>query len=400
LAATAAVALVLAVPPSGAALTPPPLSASAAVLVAANTGQELDGLKANAQVPIASATKLMTALITLERVPNLDRTFADPNYYFPPADSQIGLVPGERMTVRDLLVAMMLPSADDAATDLAYNVGRGSVARFIGMMNARARQLGLRHTHYSTPVGLDTPGNYSSASDLVKLGTYLLAHEPVFRHVVALRSAVLHSGDHRRYVVNRNDLVARYPWINGIKTGHTVAAGYVLVASANWHGLRLLSAVLGTSSTAARDENTLALLNWGYRNFHFVTPLRAGEVLARPTVSDRPGFHALLLTAGGYAAVLPKDARLRLRIVAPHNLTGPLERHAVVGYVVVLADRRPLARIRLLLADRLPAVSGLTIAARFITRPVTLFVVLALLGLAAALIFRRRVHGGASAPRR
>ena len=79
----------------------------------------------------------------------------------------MGLVPGERMTVHDLLLAMMLPSADDAAEDLAYNVGDGSVARFVAMMNAEARRLGLRDTHYTTPIGLDTPGNYSSAGDLV-----------------------------------------------------------------------------------------------------------------------------------------------------------------------------------------------------------------------------------------
>jgi D-alanyl-D-alanine carboxypeptidase (penicillin-binding protein 5/6) len=211
---------------------------------------------------------------------------------------------------------------------------------------------------------------------------------------------VLRSGNHRRYITNRNDLVARYRWINGIKTGHTAGAGYVLVASATWRGLTLLSAVLGTSSATARDVNTLALLSWGYDNFHLVTPLRAGQVLARPTVSDRPGVHAPVVAAAGYTRVLPKDAPVRLRIVAPHNLTGPLRRHAVVGHVVVLAGGKPLVRIPLLLAHRLAAVSPLTIAARFMTRPVTLLVVLALLGLAAALFFRRRVHGrAASMPR-
>ena len=90
------------------------------------------------------------------------------------------------MSVHDLLIAMMLPSADDAAEDLAYNVGHGSVARFLAMMNARAGQLGLTHTHYTTPIGLDTPGNYSSAGDLVTLARYLLQGEPFFKAVVAL----------------------------------------------------------------------------------------------------------------------------------------------------------------------------------------------------------------------
>src|SRR5207302_6492231 len=125
---------------------------------------------------IASTTKLMTALLTIEHA-GLEQVFTEPNYYPAAVDSQIGLRPGERMTVHDLMIALLLPSADDAAENLAYNVGHGSVARFVAMMNARARQLHLTRTHYSTPIGLDTPGNYSSAGDLVRLAAYVLRHE-------------------------------------------------------------------------------------------------------------------------------------------------------------------------------------------------------------------------------
>ena len=131
--------------------------------------------------------------------------------------------------MHDLLLALLLPSADDAAEDLAFNVGHGSVARFVGMMNARARQLGLTHTHYSTPIGLDTPGNYSSASDLTKLASFVLTHSRSSLASVALPRAVLHTGSHTRFVANRNDLVGSVPWVNGVKTGHTRDAGYVLV---------------------------------------------------------------------------------------------------------------------------------------------------------------------------
>ena len=182
---------------------------------------------------MASTTKLMTALITLEHVRDLGTVFTQNDYYPSAADSQIGLVPGERMTVRDLLTALMLPSGDDAAEDLAYNVGHGSIARFVAMMNARARQLGLTATHYSTPSGLDTPGNHSSAVDLDRLAAYDLSHSRAFARIVSLRRAVLRSGSHVRVVTNRNTLVGEYPWIDGVKTGHTLAAGYVLVASAH-----------------------------------------------------------------------------------------------------------------------------------------------------------------------
>ena len=137
--------------------------------------------------------------------------FTEPDYYPAAVDSQIGLSPGERMSVHDLLLALLLPSADDAAEDLAYNVGHGSVGSFIGMMNVRARELGLSHTHYSTPIGLDTPGNYSDAADLVKLASFLLVHHPFFAHAVALPSALLRTGNYRRFVTNRNTLVGRVP---------------------------------------------------------------------------------------------------------------------------------------------------------------------------------------------
>jgi serine-type D-Ala-D-Ala carboxypeptidase (penicillin-binding protein 5/6) len=365
----------------------------AAILSAAGTGQRLYGVDPNRSVAIASTTKLMTALVTLERE-RLGKVFADPNYLPAADDSQIGLAPGERMTVHDLLLAMLLPSADDAAEDLAYNVGRGSVARFVGMMNARARQLGLVHTHYSTPIGLDTPGNYSSAADLVKLAEYLRKTQPFFVRAVALRGAVLHSGARVRVVSNRNDLVGRVPWINGIKTGHTLDAGYVLVSSATRHGMTLLGAVLGTSSESSRDANTLALLNYGFANFRLATPIRAGAVLARLTVRGQSGRHPEVIAAATYRRVIDRSTRLTERVEVPRQLTGPLRRHAVVGHVVVLAGGRAIARVPLLLARALPAASSRTTATRFITRPSTLVSLTVLFGAAMALAVRRRLRKG------
>jgi D-alanyl-D-alanine carboxypeptidase (penicillin-binding protein 5/6) len=402
LAVAVAVALALALVagfPTTARASSPHLSVRSAALIEMSTGQQLYGSDADEPVPIASATKLMTALITLEHVHHLGTMFTQPNYYSAPADSQIGLVPGERMSVHDLLLALMLPSADDAAEDLAFNVGHGSVDRFIGMMNAKARELRLRHTHYSTPIGLDTAGNYSSASDLVKLASYDLTHSRYFARIVALPHAVLHSGNHPRYVVNRNDLVGRVPWIKGVKTGHTSGAGYVLVGAGTRGGMTLLSAVTGTSSESSRDDNTLVLLGWGFANFKRVMPVTAGVVLRRPTVRDRPGFRADVIASKTVTRVVPRDARVHVRIQAPTLIAGPLEYHAQVGTAVVFAGRRVIARVPLLLAHRLPAVSPITLAARFITRPFTLVVIAVLLGGVIGLVgvwrWRSRVRSAA-----
>jgi serine-type D-Ala-D-Ala carboxypeptidase (penicillin-binding protein 5/6) len=346
-------------------------------------------------VPVASTTKLMTSLLTLEHVHRLGRTFPQPDYYAPAADAQIGLVPGERMSVHDLLLALLLPSAADAAEDLAFNVGHGSVAHFVGMMNARARELGLRHTHYASPIGADSPENYSSASDLVKLAGYELAHSAYFARVVAQPHALLRTGNHPRFVLNRNTLVGRVPWINGVKTGHTSGAGYVLVGSGTRGGMTLLSAVTGTASESARDANTFALLSWGFDHFRLVTPVEAGSVLARPTVRDRPGTHAAVIAAATFTRVVGRTARVNVRVEVPHQLAGPLKRHAIVGYFVVLENGRPIARIPLLLARRLKAVSPLTLAARFITRPFTLLLLAVVLVVAIGLVgvWRGRSRG-------
>jgi len=342
---------------AGAVGRPPAIPARAAALYAPQTGQLLLGINPHARLAIASTTKLMTALVTLEHVHHLSRVFTQNDWIAAPDDSQLGLSPGDRMSVHDLLIAMLLPSADDAAEDLAYNVGGGSVARFVAMMNAQARLLSLRDTHYSTPIGLDTPGNYSSAYDLVRLAAYDLGHSAYFARVVALPDAVVRVDGVARRVQNLNDLVGRYPWIDGVKTGSTADAGYVLVASAVRGGLRLISAVLGTSSPGVRDRDTLALLNWGYGGFALRRPVQRGQRLAVRDVAGVAGARAVLVAGYGFARVLPRTARLRLVVRAPQTLSGPLPARARVGWALVLDGCRVLARIPLRVETAVPAPS-------------------------------------------
>jgi serine-type D-Ala-D-Ala carboxypeptidase (penicillin-binding protein 5/6) len=350
---------------------PPLPGVRAAALIDESTGQQLYGRNDGAQVAIASTTKLMTALVTLHHA-RLGDVFTEPDFILAPEDSQIHLVPGEQMSVHDLLIALMLPSADDAAEDLAYNVGHGSVARFVAMMNARARALHLTHTHYTTPIGLDTPGNYSSAHDLLVLARYLLRTQPFIRAVVSEKSAVLRTGHYVRHVTNLNDLVARYPWINGVKTGHTLQAGYVLMASGTREGMTLIGVVLGTPSEAARDASALALLNYGFGNFRRETPVHSGEVLARVPVKDQVGRRARLIAAASYTHVFPRSERIRVRVRVPAQLAGPMPAHAVVGSAVVMAGNQVQARIPLELAAALPQIRTAKGTARVVVLSATL----------------------------
>lgn len=365
----------------------PPVSAPAAILVEASTGRALYARHPDQVRAIASTTKLMTVLLALEHDP-LTRTVSVPPYSIGSQESSIGLRTGERMTIADLVRSALLPSANDAAYTLAIRTA-GSKPRFVRLMNRRAHQLGLTHTHYSTPVGLDTPGNYSSARDLVKLAG-VLRRNPFARRTMNEPRAVLRSGSHRRVVINRNDLVARVPWMNGVKTGHTRAAGYVLVGSGTQRGMTLYSAVLGTGDEGLRDADSYALLSYGFRTFGLVRTLDRATVLARVKVKDVGGVRIPVHASRSVRSLVRRGTRIRLTVQLPHELTGPLPKGAVVGHVVVRADGRRLARVPLLASRSVPQIAAAARIFRDLRTPAIFVGVVALLALAVAGESRRR----------
>ena len=248
-------------------------TAQAAIVVDGVDGTVMFAKRPDAERAIASTTKLMTALLSLEEAKPGD-VFTAPGYDAMPAESRINLRAGERMTVHDLLEALLLESANDAAVDLAENIA-GSREAFVEQMNERAGELGLDHTSYANPIGLDDPGNYSSARDLATLARTLLRNRR-FARIVDSPEATLESGSHVRVVQNRNDLVAAYPWVNGVKTGYTTNAGNVLVGSAaRGPRARVISVVMGEPTEAARDADTLTLLRWGLDRFSRVRVVAA-----------------------------------------------------------------------------------------------------------------------------
>lgn len=232
---------------------------TAAIVADARTGKVLYADHPHRSVLIASTAKLMTALVTLERVP-LDAVFTAPPYAGDGTESKLGLGTGEQMQVRDLLRGLLLVSGNDAAMTLAVGTA-GSEPAFVELMNERARQLGMDDTRYGNPIGLDRD-TFSSAADLVTVTRELRRHA-FFRGTVAAPRLTLGSGSYQRTIVNTNRLLGGRLRIDGVKTGHTDAAGYVLVGSATRGGRTVVSAVLGTRSEDDRDEATWRLLRYG-----------------------------------------------------------------------------------------------------------------------------------------
>lgn len=323
---------------------PPPLSARAWYLVDARDGTPLAGQDAGTAAAIASTTKLMTAYVALQELPLGEGVVAAP--YDPlPAESLLGLEAGERISARDLLYGLLLPSGNDAAVTLAEGVA-GSVPAFVGEMNTAASRLGLRGTSYANPIGLDEAGNYSTPRDLATL-TMRLRRQRVFRRIVDTPQTTLQTGAHPRTIVNHNDLVLKVPWINGVKTGYTLEAGYVLIGSGTRKGVTLLSVVLGAPSIAARDEDTLSLLRYGFSLYLRRTPVESGETLAAPAVSGRD--ETLPLVAARSVRVSARRGQsIRVAVEAPDEVEGPIPRGRRLGTGVVSLDGEVVEHVPLL----------------------------------------------------
>jgi serine-type D-Ala-D-Ala carboxypeptidase (penicillin-binding protein 5/6) len=362
----------------------PEVSASSAIVVDARDGHVIYERAPDARNAIASTTKLMTALVSIEELPLGRRLRAAP-YHAAAVESQIGLRPGERMSVADLLRALMLESANDAAETLARGAA-GSVRRFVHRMNRRARELGLRATRYANPVGLDEPGNYSSARDLSRLARLVLRHD-FLAETVAMPRARLLSGSHERIVANRNDLVGRVPWIKGVKTGHTAQAGYVLIGAGRRKGATLVSVALHTPSEAARDADTLHLLDFGFGRYRRARALRSKVALARPKVAFFGDRRVPLVPARSLTVGVRRGQRLHRSIDAPRELHGPIERGTRVGTVTVRLSGRRLATVPLLTAAPVPRAGFARKAAHYAVRPLLLA---ALVVLAVVALERRR----------
>ena len=270
-------------PPPGPVATPV-VRARSFLLADAATGQVLLARDPARARPMASTTKVMTALLVLERLPQqrVVTIGAGPTRTSTP--STLGLRAGERLTVRQLLLGLLLESANDAAVALAEAVD-GSEAAFVRRMNQRAAALGLRATRYASPHGLDRPGHHTSARDLARLWTVAM-RRPDFRALVATRRATVPGPRGPRRFASRNELLFSYRWTEGGKTGFTNLAGRCLVASVSRGGRRLVAVALG-SVNAFRDLR--ALFDYGFDALVRVRLARAGQVVTAPSPGGGQG---------------------------------------------------------------------------------------------------------------
>lgn len=238
----------------------PDVSAEGAVLLSATSGRVIAGYNERERLPMASTTKIMTALLLAESG-ELSKEIVATREMVTVEGSSMGLLEGDRVTYHDLLYGMLLASGNDAANTTAICLG-GSVAGFAEQMNARAAELGLADTHFVTPSGLDDPEHYTTAYDLARLAAYAMQN-PVFREAASSKTAVLCYGNppYRRTLTNHNKLLSFYDGCIGVKTGFTKKSGRCLVSAAEREGATLIAVTLNDGNDWADHA---ALLDYGF----------------------------------------------------------------------------------------------------------------------------------------
>ncbi len=336
------------------------VTAKSALAAELNSDQIVFQKEVNVKRPVASTTKVMTALLALERL-SLSEVLTTTPEAASAGEAEIYLAPEDTMTVENLLYAMLLRSANDAAMTLAEGAGK-TIKNFTALMNKKAQELGAFNTHFINPHGLYNKKHYSTAYDL-----YLITREalknPVFARIVATRKKVL-SGNGRyliRNIVNHNKLVLKYNYVKGVKTGYTSEAGYCLIALGELNNLRILTVVLGAPTSQDCYNDTLRLMNYVASNYSYQNFVKKGELTAKLYLEN--GNKPLLAQAEEDLSILYSRKDLPINDISfKSDIALPVKKGTVVGKYIVRGQKskKVLGEVRLVAQNDVEPVRILT----------------------------------------
>ncbi|MBZ4665836.1 D-alanyl-D-alanine carboxypeptidase family protein [Mahella sp.] len=325
---------------------PPQTSASAAALMEVETGRVLYGKDADKRYPMASTTKIMTAITAIEYGDLSDIVEVSDNASGVEGSS-IWLEVGERLTLEDLLYGLMLRSGNDAAVAIAEHVG-GSVEKFVDIMNQKAKMIGAKNTHFANPHGLPDEDHYTTAYNLALITAYAMKN-PIFKQIVSTKYRKIPWEGHQwdRAMQNKNKLLWKYEGANGVKTGYTKEAGRCLVAAAYRNGMQLVAVVLNDDPMW---EDSMALLDYGFDNFSMYEALPKDETIIDVPVLKGKEDKVALKTAR--AVVIPATDeeinRLRVEFHYPPAIEAPITTGKDYGTAEVLLDGQTIAATKLI----------------------------------------------------
>ena len=317
--------------------------AKSAILIEETTGRVLYEFNADEKLPMASTTKVMTALLAIERGNLSDIVTAGPNAFGVPGTS-LYLSLGEQLTLEDMLLGLMLSSGNDAAVAIAEHIG-GTAEEFCRMMTERAREIGCRSTVFLTPHGLPMEGHYTTARDLALIAQEAMQN-PVFRQIVSTRRASLPWQDHGydRVLVNKNKLLSDYPGALGVKTGYTRAAGRCLVFSAARNGLETVGVVLNCPDWFSEAERILDL---GFADWKMAKVLSKGETVRTVAVTGGLEKTVPAVLSADLSAPVKREDWPGLEISLPASVPAGVEAGEKLGEARLLEQDRVILSVPL-----------------------------------------------------
>ena len=328
----------------GAAPAAPEVAARAYLLLDVTANQILASRDMDMPVEPASLTKLMSAYLVFDALKakkiDLKQTLSVSERAWKMPGSRMFIDPKMKVPVEDLIKGMIVQSGNDATVVLAEGVG-GTVERFVQMMNEQAKVLGMNNTSYKNPEGLTEAGHTTTARDLATLATRLMRDFPEYVPTYAIKK-YRYPGTPAANDSNRNLLLFKDPTVDGLKTGHTDAAGYCLVATAkrdfpNVGPRRLMAIVLGTNSEIARANEAQKLLNWGYTAFDAVKLFDAGQPVATPAIWKGKASNIKLGRSDALVVAVPAGsaAQIKTQLVRPDPLVAPVTKGQAIGSLQV-----------------------------------------------------------------
>lgn len=329
------------------------LNATNGILIEPTTKTVLFEKGMNDEVSIASLTKMMGLTIIFEKIDSGEIKYSDIVTVSKNASdyggSQIWLEPGEEMSVEDLLKGIIMASANDGIVAMAEYVA-GSEEEFVKLMNNKAKELGLKHTNFVNPTGLDEKNHYSSAYDLAMIAIELMKHEDVFKFTTLYEDYLRKNTDNKFWLVNTNKLIRSYTGADGLKTGMTDDAGYCMAVTAKRNGMRLLAIVLGEKEGKVRNNETASLLDYGFNNYDVNIIKKKGEIVGEITI-DKASPNLINPILGEDVVILHKKGETKKEYhseVVLDNLSLPIKKNEKIGYLLVKDNNTVIKKVKLI----------------------------------------------------
>lgn len=331
------------------------INSKAAILMDYNTGDIIFNINEDVELPPASITKIMTLLLTMEAIDRNNLSFEDEfvisDYASSMGGTQIYLEPGEVQNIEDLVKAVCIRSANDAAVALAEAVG-GSYEVFIKMMNDRASELNMNNTNFVNATGLPAENHYTSAYDVSLVTRELLNHEKIIEYLTIYMEDIYvgKDKDDLQTMVNTNRLVRNYDGITGVKTGSTNEAGYCLSASAIRDNMHLIAVVLGAEDSTNRFNDASKLLDYGFATYDSILLDRKDNIIAQVPIEKGDLEYIDLSLARDSYALVPKSQEYEIdkELITPDLILPPIEAGDTVGELKVYINDKEVDSIELI----------------------------------------------------